>query len=456
MKDATILLIDDNEEVLQSTELFLNRKYRNVITLSSPGNINSVLRENRVDVILLDMNFKAGRYTGTEGLFWLKELLKQDKSLVIILITAYGNVELAVDGLKEGAFDFLLKPWDNEKLIGTINAGLKLRKSQTEAGRLKEVTHALRGSKHNQDNYVHGESQAMKDLNDLMGRVAPTDANVLILGPNGAGKEVVARQIHKLSSRSEEVFMGIDLSALSENLFESELFGHVKGAFTDAKEQTSGKIELAHKGTLFFDEIGNLPLHLQSKLLTVLQSKEMYKVGSSKPVDVDFRLLCATNKDIHKLVNEGLFRQDLLFRINTFELVIPGLDERTEDILPLAQHFLSIYKRKYDKNQLKLTSSAMEKLKNYHWPGNIRELKHLMERAVILTSGDHLTAASFEFSGKEVLSPQSINEILDLTELEKHAIKRAIQKCQGNISKASELLGVSRTTLYFKISKYGL
>ncbi len=454
ISQSNILIIDDNKQIRESLELFLGRHFSEVTVISNPNNIVSTLENNQFDIILLDMNFSAGRHSGNEGIFWLREILKIDPHAVIILITAYGKVELAVDTIKEGAFDFILKPWDNSKLLATINAGIKHRKSNSKIKQLKEQQSILIEEKEQKYSFLRGESPEMKQIDEIISKVATTDANVLILGENGTGKEVLAREIHRQSNRKNEIFMSIDLSALTETLFESELFGYKKGAFTDAKEDRSGKIEASHKGTLFLDEIGNLPLHLQSKLLTVLQTRTITKLGSSDNKTVDFRLICATNKPLFELSKEGIFREDLLYRINTVQIEIPPLRDRKEDILPLSEYFLRIYSNKYNKQGLKLTKNTVSKLENYNWPGNIRELKHSIERAVILSAQANLNIEHLSLS--ESTRTDTSQDTLNLTELEKQAIQKAIKKSGGNMSKAADILGISRTTLYFKISKYGI
>ncbi|MFC2152551.1 sigma-54-dependent transcriptional regulator [Bacteroidota bacterium] len=450
--DSSILIIDDNEQIRESLELFLGRHFSYVKSSSSPNNIVHTIKNNTFDVILLDMNFSAGKHSGNEGIFWLREILVIDPNSVIILITAYGKVELAVSAVKEGAFDFILKPWENSKLLSTINAGIKLRKSKVEVKELKDQQSILISDWEQDFSFLRGESPEMKQVDNLISKVAETDANILILGENGTGKEIIAREIHRTSKRSKQIFMSIDLSALTETLFESELFGYKKGAFTDAKEDRAGKIEVAHKGTLFLDEIGNLPLHLQSKLLTVIQTKTITRLGSSEAKKIDFRLICATNKPLHELVHKEIFREDLLFRINTVQIEIPPLRNRKTDILPLSEYFLQLYSKKYSKQGLKITSSVKSKLENYGWPGNVRELKHTIERAVILSNDVTLKIEDFAFF--DTVKIGSDDDVLNLIELEKLAIKKAIKKARGNMSKAAEILGISRTTLYFKISKY--
>lgn len=454
VSESTILIIDDNDQIRESLGLFLGRHFSNIISLSNPNNLIYTIENNSFDVILLDMNFSGGRYSGNEGLFWLKEILKRDKNAVVILITAYGKVELAVNGIKEGAFDFILKPWENEKLLSSIKAGIELRKSRIEITELKDQQQLLNADIDKEFFFLKGESPKMKEIEQLISKVAETDANILILGENGTGKEIIAREIHRQSKRHSQIFMSIDLSSLSENLFESELFGYKKGAFTDAREDRAGKIEVSHKGTLFLDEIGNLSLNLQSKLLTAIQTKSITRLGSTQSKKVDFRLISATNKPLDQMIYDGLFREDLLFRVNTIQIEIPPLRDRKEDILSLCNYFLSQMTRKYNKPQISFTKNALQKLQNHTWPGNVRELKHAIERAVILNNNKQLGPEDFAFSEKT--DHKTTDDTLNLIELEKIAIKKAIKKAGGNMSKAAESLGISRTTLYFKLSKYGL
>ena len=449
--NSNILIIDDNQQIRESLELFLGRHFSKISSLASTANLVSVLQKQCFDVILLDMNLSVGKYSGNEGLFWLKEILKRDSNAIVILITAYGKVELAVSGIKQGAFDFVLKPWDNQKLLSTIKAGIKLRKSHKETDKPQQE-HPDNVIEQEYD-YVKGQSAEIKNTEEIIDKVAPTDANILILGENGTGKEVVAREIHRKSLRNKQIFMSVDLSALNENLFESELFGYVKGAFTDAKEDRAGKIEAANGGTLFLDEIGNLPMHLQSKLLTVLQTKTITRIGSSESRKIDFRLICATNKPLNLFVADNLFREDLLFRINTVQIDVPALRNRKQDIPVLSNYFLNKFVVRYHK-EFTISKTAMQKLKAYSWPGNIRELKHTIERAVILGNKNLLSPDDFLFTN---LNEKTISDdVINLEELEKIAIQKAIKKSKGNMSKAAEFLGVSRTTLYSKLSKYGL
>lgn len=449
-----ILIIDDNKEILNSLSLFLKRSYDIITALSNPNLISSSMASENYDVILLDMNFKAGVSSGNEGIYWLKEILKIDKDAVVILITAYGDIELAVKALKAGAFDFIVKPWDTSKLLATIKAGFQLKKSKLVIHDLKEKQEMLQNDLFTRHRIIMGSSNLMKDLMDTVGIVAETEANILILGENGTGKELIAREIHRLSKRSDEIFVSVDLTSLNENLIESEMFGHLKGSFTGATENRKGRFESASGGTLFLDEIGNLSLNLQAKLLTAIQNREISRIGSDKVVQVDIRLITATNKPVNKLIKQGLFREDLFYRINTIQLEVPSLKDRIEDILPLVEYFINHYKKKYDKTNLKINDMAIKKLQSYSWPGNIRELKHMIEKAVILSNSKIITTENFSLQYEN--SVQSSENLNNLEEVEKHTINKVIIKNKGNLRKSAAELGVSRTTLYSKISKYGL
>lgn len=449
-----ILVVDDNENVLKSLKLVLDNEFEAVETIKNPNQLHSLLTAKPFDVILLDMNFTAGVNTGNEGLYWLSEALKINPDLVVIMLTAYGDIELSVEAMKRGATDFIVKPWDNEKLIATVKTGLKLSSSKQEVKSLKQKQEYLGSNDQSTYQKPIGTSPAFLKILDTVSKVARTDANVLILGENGTGKELIAKEIHRQSNRSKEVLISLDLTALSESLFESELFGHTKGAFTDAKEARIGRIESASGGTLFLDEIGNLGMNLQSKLLTVLQNREIIPIGSNTPVLVDVRLISATNKNITELIQNDLFREDLLYRINTIQIEIPPLRERKEDIPILAEYFLNRLIKKYNKPNLKISKSALDKLQAHRWPGNIRELEHAIEKAVILTEADIIKADDFYFTSQPA-DTASI-DTFNLEDVEQNTIKRALLKCSGNISKTAEMLGVTRKTLYKKIEKYGL
>ena len=448
-----ILMIDDDEDVLLAAKMLLKKFGFQVIIDKNPNKIPFLLNNDTYDVILLDMNFSKDTTSGKEGYEWLRQIKERDPQAVVILITAFGDVEMAVRALKEGATDFILKPWQNEKLIATISTAIKLKKSYNEVDKLKKAKQMLEEQISQPFRDIIGNSQAMGDVFGLIDKVAKTDANILILGENGTGKELVARAIHQKSLRKDNSFIAVDMGAITETLFESELFGHKKGAFTDAREDRPGRFELANSGTLFLDEIGNLSMSLQSKLLSALQSRKITRVGANASLDVDIRLICATNMPLHQMVKEGKFRQDLLYRINTVEILIPPLGERTDDIPLLANHFVGYYSRKYRKDIASITPEAMLKLKKYAWPGNVRELQHAIERAVIMADSTSLQESDFLFSRK---SESTATDSLNLDEVEKAAVTRALQLHNGNISKAADELGLTRASLYRRMEKYGL
>jgi len=459
-----ILIIDDNEDVLTAARLLIKPHVGMIVTEKNPNLIPQLLVNDNYDLIFLDMNFSHDMTSGQEGFYWLNEILKIDPSAVVILITAYGDIETAVKAVKEGATDFVLKPWQNEKFLATFSSALKLRDSRLELNDLK-LRHKQLSENTNQNfQELIGNSPAIQKVYNTINKVAGTDANILILGENGTGKELVARALHKKSSRGNEVFINVDMGAISKTLFESELFGHVKGAFTDAKEDRAGRFEIASGGTLFLDEIGNLPLELQAKLLTVIQNREVARVGSNKHLPIDIRLICATNMPIYKMVEAKEFRQDLLYRINTVEIQIPPLRERKEDIPLLAEHFLHSYKSKYKKDRLKISSLALKKLENYQWPGNVRELQHTIERAIILSDGDILEPSDFFIAERQGSFTSSAGgkdtgvqlDNFNLDEIEKTIIQKVISKNEGNITKAAKELGLTRTSLYRRMEKYGL
>jgi len=451
----SILIIDDHKGIRESLEMLVQTEFEEVYTLSHPGSVISTIREKEIDVVLLDMNFRTGINSGNEGLFWLREILKTDPSISIIMITAYGDVELAVKTVKEGAFDFILKPWDNHKLISTLHAALQMRKSKLENSELKQKTKSLQSQLSSNYKSIVGQSEAMLQLMQMVEKVAQTDANILITGENGTGKELIAREIHRLSKRNNEALITVDMGAVSESLFESELFGYKKGAFTDAKEDRIGKFEAAQKGSLFLDEIGNLNLSLQAKILTALQSRKISKIGSTKEIPIDIRLITATNKDIHQMVSDGSFREDLLYRINTINIELPPLRNRGNDILLLSHFFLVKYAQKYDKPKFLITENAEEALLKYSWPGNVRELQHCMEKAVILAESDELDEHSFSLD-KSIPKTESDLQNSTLEEMEKKLIISHINKYKGNMSQVSKSLGITRPTLYNKMKKYGL
>ncbi len=453
-----ILIVDDDEDILLAAKMFLKKHVKEVVIESNPKKIPFLLNQAVYDVILLDMNFTEDTTSGKEGFYWLEQILLQQPKAVVVMITAFGDVEMAVKALKIGATDFVLKPWQNEKLLATILSAGKLSDSYKQVETLQKANqHLIEASSGNSD--IIGESKAIQNVLSMIEKVAKTDANVLVLGENGTGKELVAKAIHKQSLRAKETYVGVDMGAISETLFESELFGHKKGAFTDAKEDRIGRFELAHKGTLFLDEIGNLPLTHQAKLLAALQNRQITPVGSNKNVSIDIRLICATNLNIHQAVAEGNFRQDLLYRINTVELHLPPLRERTGDLGILAKHFLQKYAKKYHRVAPKLSDSALRFLEKYPFPGNVRELEHALERAMIMSDSDTLQEDDFHFLTIQkvpAITIQLENNSLNLDDIEKDMIQKAVEKHNGNISKAAKELGLTRASLYRRLEKYGL
>lgn len=453
-----ILVIDDNEDILLAAKMLLKKHADLVQVESSPRKIPFLLNNDSYDVILLDMNFSKDTTSGKEGFHWLEQILEIDPNAVVILITAYGDIEMAVKALKAGATDFVLKPWQNEKLIGTLTSAVKLRKSYNKVESLQQENMKLTSiiSEGNSSGQVIGQSDAMQKVFSLVSKVAMTDANVLILGENGTGKEVIAKMIHEQSLRQDKVFVSVDMGSITESLFESELFGHKKGAFTDAKEDRAGRFEVANSGTLFLDEIGNLSMSLQSKLLTVLQKREVTRVGSNKVIPVDIRLVCATNMPLYEMVEKNEFRQDLLYRMNTVEINLPPLRERASDIPALATYFIEVYCKKYRKEPKKLSSSAAKKLQKYHFPGNVRELQHALERAIIMADEDVLQPTDFMFLVEKNDAQDMDFSEYDLETVEKMMIQKAISKYSGNISKAAKSLGLTRASLYRRLEKHGL
>jgi DNA-binding NtrC family response regulator len=455
MHEASILIADDNPGVLSAGKLFLKRHFSLVETTREPDTIPTLLRGQRYDVVLLDMNFNRTKNTGEEGLYWLTKIREIDPSVVVVLITAYGDVELAVQAIRKGAADFVLKPWDNEKLLATLLAALRLKVTQDEADSLKtkQTGRNLAGARDLPE--MIWRSRSMQQVMDTIGRVAETDANVLILGENGTGKDLIAQAIHVQSDRSSENFVKVDLGALTESLFESELFGHVKGAFTDAREDRPGRFEAANGGVIFLDEIGNMPLPLQSKLLTVLQNRTITRVGANRSRDIDVRVIAATNQDLYEMVKNRTFRQDLMYRINTIEIQIPALRERTEDIEPLATHFATQFAQKYKRNVRGLSPGLLKEMERYPWPGNIRELRHAVERAVIMSQGDTLSIADFFFRENADYAGGDL-PLMNLEEMEKQLIVKALNKHYGNITEAAKELGLTRASLYRRLEKHKL
>lgn len=455
MNPSKILIIDDDRDVLETARMFLKQEFAIVKLVDDPENLRRTIDVREFDVILLDMNFKKGMNDGEEGFYWLEHIRSVDRDAVVILITAYGEVDLAVQAMKKGAVDFVTKPWKNQKLLATIHAALQIRNSRKEIERLKITQEKLSDDIDGQFTDFIGGSPAIQRVQDLVDRVAGTDADVLILGENGTGKEVVARAIHRRSGRSDNVFITVDLGALSELLFESELFGYVKGAFTDAKQDKPGRFELADGGTLFLDEIGNLSLPLQAKLLTVLQQRKIQRLGSTRETPVNFRLICATNMDLHEMVSTRQFRQDLLYRINTVEIRVPALRERIEDIVPLSEYFLNRYGQKYKRPGMRIEKSVLTRLRKYQWPGNIRELQHAIERAVILNEGKVIQTADLLINTG---IPPKPNEDTPRTmdEMEKQFILESLQKHEGNVTNTAKTLGMTRTALYRRMKKHGI
>ena len=455
-KNGKILVVDDDEDVLQAARLLLKQHVARVDTESDPQHVPTLMTRENYDVILLDMNFTLDVSSGQEGFHWLERILDIDPSAVVIMITAYGDVEMAVTAIKQGAADFVLKPWQNEKFLATISAGLKLRKSQTEVSTLKTREKQLAADIDQKFRNIIGNSEAINEIFDHIKKVAATDANVLILGENGTGKELIAREIHRQSLRRDEVFIAVDMGAITETLFESELFGHVKGAFTDAREDRTGRFETASGGTLFLDEIGNLQHALQAKLLAALENRTVTRVGSNNPIPVDIRLICATNMSIYDMVEDNRFRQDLLYRINTVEIKLPALRERKDDIELLVKHFLKIYRKKYNKPINRIHTSTLKRLESYNWPGNIRELQHAVERAVIMCDSDMLRPKDFFLTAARGKRDGLTIDRYNLLEVEKEVIKKALVKHAGNVSHAAQELGLTRTSLYRRMQKYGL
>ena len=449
-KQGTILVVDDNKGIVTAVQMLLGTCFEKVITISTPNKIKATLHDENIDVVLLDMNFSAGINTGNEGLFWLSEIKKEDASIQVVLFTAYADIDLAVRGIKEGAADFVVKPWDNAKLLETLKTAYNIRTANRKG--ISIATDKLVVSK--ESGMFWGESNAMQQLRSLIEKVARTDANILVTGENGTGKEMLAREIHLLSNRKKETLVPVDMGAITETLFESELFGHVKGAFTDARADRPGKFEVANKGTLFLDEIGNLSYHLQAKLLTALQRRSIVRVGSNTPIPVNIRLICATNRDLQEMVQKGNFREDLLYRINTIHVEIPPLRERPEDIVPLTEIFLSKYTKIYGKTAMCLSLDAKEKLKAQPWFGNIRELEHTIEKAVIIAERSVLDGNDFDFPRAK--KKPVTKEATTLEEMEYNMIKNAMDKYSGNLSLVASQLGISRQTLYNKIKRYEL
>ncbi len=445
-KSGNILIVDDNRGVLTALQLLLKPHFDKITTLSSPVTLPATLHEDTWRVVLLDMNFTSGINTGNEGLYWLHEIKKQYPALPVVLFTAYADIDLAVRGIKEGATDFIVKPWDNGKLVETL---LNAAQNTPASGKKKTTAESANAV----SSMYWGESPVMQQLRILVEKVATTDANILITGENGTGKEMLAREIHALSTRHRKEMISVDMGAITESLFESVLFGHMKGSFTDAHTDRSGKFEVADHSTLFLDEIGNLPYHLQAKLLTAIQRRSIVRVGSNTPVPVDIRLICATNRNLSEMADKGEFREDLLYRINTIHLEIPALRERPEDIIPLAERFITRFCKQYGKTPLRLDNAAREKLMLHPWFGNIRELEHAIEKAVIICDGAFLSAGLFQLQRRNETPEMPVSTLEDM---EKQMIRRTLDKCGGNLSAVASQLGITRQTLYNKMKKYGL
>lgn len=455
-KTEKILIVDDNEDILLAAKMLLKHHVSEVHTEANPENIPKLLSENSYDVILLDMNFTRDVSSGMEGFHWLEQIQKLDPSVVVVLITAYGDAEMAVKAIKSGATDFVLKPWQNEKLLATVSSAINLHKSRLEVDNLKLRQKQLSADLDYAYHDFIGVCEPMEKVFETINKVALTDANVLILGENGTGKELVARALHRNSNRSDEIFLTVDMGAISETIFESELFGHVKGAFTDAREDRAGRFEVASSGTLFLDEIGNLPIALQAKLLAALENRKITRLGANIARPIDIRLISASNMLLAEMVESNDFRQDLMYRINTVEIKLPPLRERSEDIILLAEHFLETYCRKYNKILKEISYATHKRLKKYHWPGNVRELQHAIERAVIMSDSNRLQPEDFFFTGLTAKPDSLAFESFNLEEIEKIVIEKVLKKYDGNISHAAEDLGLTRTSLYRRMQKYGL
>jgi len=450
-RNGSILIVDDNRNILSALEILLRPVFGEVTSLTSPEHIQSELRKADYNIVMLDMNFRAGVNTGNEGIFWLGKIREINPDISVVMITAYGDIETAVKALKAGATDFVLKPWDNEKLIATLKLALELNLSKKEVKHLRELEYGLKKELIRDQKYIIGSSPQLNAVLNLVRKVAKTDANVLITGENGTGKELIAREIHRLSSRSAEALVSVDVGSLSETLFESELFGHVKGAFTDAHENRQGKFETADKGTLFLDEIGNLSLHLQSKILSAIENRQITRIGSNQVIPVDIRLVCATNRNHDTMVRDGLFREDLLYRINTIQVELPPLRERGNDIIILAEYFLKKYTYKYKKPDLRLNRQAADKMMNYSWPGNVRELEHTIEKAVILSDSSILKPEDLYLKPSSTFT--GAGSFTTLEEMERHMIQQALDSNNGNFTAAADQLGITRQTLYNRMKK---
>ena len=453
--NGKLLIVDDHKQVLKALIQLLETEFECITAISNPNQIISNITQKDFDVILLDMNFSAGVSIGNEGIYWLSRILKSDPLAAVVMITAYSDVDLAVRAIKEGATDFVVKPWDNNKLITSLQAAFKLRQTKIENKKLRDKQKQINKGICRQDAPLIGKSQPMDKVLKVLNKVARTDANVLVIGENGTGKELIVKEIHSNSHRADEVFISIDIGTITETLFESEMFGHIKGAFTDAKEDKTGWFETASGGTLFLDEIGNLSLTMQSKLLAAIQNRVIFKVGSKTPITFDIRLICATNKNLEEMVSKNLFREDLYYRINTIVIEIPPLRDRGEDIVLLAEHFLKEYANKYEKFHLKFSSKTLDKLMRHNWPGNVRELRHTIEKAIILCDSDILMPEDFIIS-QSVQQPSPDHKPPTFAEIEKQALQIALNNNNGSVLKASQELEIARQTMYNKMQKYNL
>ncbi len=448
---SNILVVDDNRSILSALDILLKPVFGEITCLTNPNQIPTELRKKEFNLVILDMNFRAGTNSGNEGIFWLNKIKETNPDVSIVMITAYGDVETAVKALKAGACDFVLKPWDNEKLIATLKLALQLNFSRQEVTSLKERETELKKEINREQKFLIGSSPQLVKILNLVRKVAKTDANVLITGENGTGKELIAQEIHHLSGRSGEVLVSVDIGSLSETLFESELFGHIKGSFTDAHESRQGKFELAHRGTLFLDEIGNLSIHLQSKLLSAIENRQITRIGSNQPVPTNIRLICATNRKLEDMIREGLFREDLLYRINTIQIDLPPLRDRGNDIIILTEFFLKKYTFKYKKPEIKINRQAVDKLLHYSWPGNVRELQHTIEKAVILSDSSVLKPEDLYL--KPASAFPGSNSFTTLEAMEQEMIRIALENSNGNLTAAAEQLGITRQTLYNRFKK---
>jgi two-component system, NtrC family, response regulator HydG len=453
-KSGKILVIDDDHDILLTTKVVLKKEFGIIETESDPEKVMPLIMKGLFDVILLDMNFRTGATSGKEGIEWLRKIIKVNPEVQVIMITAYGDIDLAVQAMKDGAIDFIMKPWDNKKLLATVSNAVRLSDSKKEIVSLKEKQKVLSEEIDSQFSEIIGRSDPMNKVFETIRKVAATQANILILGENGTGKELVARAIHRSSARASQIFVSVDLGSIPETLFESELFGHIKGAFTDARENRTGRLKVASGGTLFLDEIGNLPISMQAKLLSVIENRRVTPVGSNDSQPIDIRLICATNMPIYEMVAQKKFREDLLYRINTVEMRIPSLRERTQDIPLLTNYFKDIYARKYNKGKIKITHESYQKLERYYWPGNVRELQHIIERAIILSESNILKPDDFLIERLGIRT--KVSDVLNMEEVERQTILNGLERNRRNMTRTAEELGMARTTLYRKMKKYDI